>query len=138
MDSGIENGLAAVWRNGESKVGEAIGLAPVPLDMVVVVANRIPVAKGWEAEFERRWKERKWAIAALPGFLRTEVLRPLKGGYYVVATHWRSMDDFERWTESEAFREAHADAPPKEAFAGPNVLEVHEVIAEKTAPSTRP
>jgi len=97
--------------------------------MVVVVANRIPVTKGWEAEFERRWASRKWSIARLPGFIRTEVLRPVKGDYYVVMTHWRSMEDFERWTESEAFHEAHADPPPKEAFSGPNVLEVHEVFA---------
>ena len=99
--------------------------------MVVVASNRIPVAKGWEAEFERRWAERKWLIARLPGFLRTEVLKPLKGGYYVVVTHWRSMEDFEAWMESPAFGEAHANAPPKEAFAGPNVFEMHEVIAAK-------
>ncbi len=103
--------------------------------MVVVVSNRIPVAKGWEAEFERRWKARKWLIAKLPGFIRTEVLRPVKGDYYVVMTHWRSPEDFERWTESEAFREAHADPPPKEAFAGPNVFEVHEVFAMREADS---
>ena len=99
--------------------------------MVIVVSNRIPVAKGWEAEFERRWANRKWSIAELPGFLRTEVLKPVKGEYYVVMTHWRSMADFERWTESEAFGEAHANTPPKEAYAGPNVLEMHEVLAEK-------
>ena len=101
--------------------------------MVVVVANRIPVAKGWEEEFERRWRARKWAVAELPGVLCTEVLRPVKGGPYIVMTHWRSMADFERWTESAAFREAHSDVPPKEAFAGPNVLEIHEVIAEKAS-----
>jgi heme-degrading monooxygenase HmoA len=99
--------------------------------MVVVVANRIPVAKGWEEEFERRWKDRKWSIAKLPGFIRTEVLRPVDGGSYVVMTHWASMEDFEQWTNSEAFREAHADAPPKEAFAGPSVLEIHELVAVK-------
>ncbi len=101
--------------------------------MVVVVANRIPVKKGWEEEFERRWRSRKWSIAKLPGFIRTEVLRPIKGEYYVVVTHWRSKRDFERWTKSEAFAEAHADPPPKEAFAGPNVFEIHEVLAAKEA-----
>lgn len=101
--------------------------------MVVVVSNRIPVAKGWEEEFERRWAARKWSIAKLPGFLRTEVLKPVKGEYYVVMTHWRSVEDFERWTESPAFGEAHADPPPKEAFAGPNVFEMHEVIALREA-----
>ena len=77
--------------------------------MVIVVANRIPVAKGWEEAFERRWLNRKWSIATLPGFLGTEVLRPMKGDVYVVQTHWRSMKDFERWTKSAAFGEAHAD-----------------------------
>ncbi|TLZ51812.1 MAG: antibiotic biosynthesis monooxygenase [Methanobacteriota archaeon] len=101
--------------------------------MVVVVSNRIPVAKGWEAEFERRWRDRKWSIASLPGFLRTEVLKPVKGDHYVVVTHWRSMEDFERWTESEAFGEAHANTPPTEAYAGPNVFEIHEVLAAKEA-----
>ena len=99
--------------------------------MVVVVANRIPVSKGYEAEFERRWKDRKWSIAKLPGFLRTEVLRPVKGDFYVVMTHWRSMADFERWTESEAFAEAHQNPPPKEAFSGPSALEIHEVVVTK-------
>ena len=64
--------------------------------MVVVVSNRIPVTKGWEAEFEGRWANRKWSIAQLPGFIRTEVLKPVKGEYYIVMTPWRSMEDFER------------------------------------------
>jgi len=28
----------------------------------------------------------------------------------------------------ERFRKAHADRPPKEMFAGPNVFEMHEII----------
>ncbi len=75
--------------------------------MVLVVSNLIPVAKGWEEDFERRWKQRKWSIAQSPGFIRTEVLRPMKGDHYVVMTYWRSKEDFERWTESQAFMEAH-------------------------------
>jgi heme-degrading monooxygenase HmoA len=101
--------------------------------MVLVVSNRIPVAKGWEEDFERRWKQRKWSIAQSPGFIRTEVLRPMKGNDYVVMTYWRSKEDFEHWTESQAFMEAHANTPPKEAFTGPSKLEVHEIIAESPA-----
>ena len=99
--------------------------------MVLVVSNRIPVAKEWEAEFERRWRDRPWSITKLPGFLGTEVWKPLNGAYYVVTTHWRTMRDFERWTKSAAFGESHAHAPPKEAYAGPNVFETHEVLAAK-------
>jgi len=101
--------------------------------MVVVVANRIPVSKGWEEEFERRWRNRTWSIANLPGFLGTEVLRPVKGDMYIVQTHWRSMKDFEHWAKSPAFQEAHAKPPPREAFAGSNVLEIHEVFAGRKA-----
>lgn len=105
--------------------------------MVVVVANRIPVEKGWEKAFEERWRNRKWSLAKSPGFVRTEVLRPVKGETYIVQTHWRSMKDFERWTRSAEFHAAHANPPPREAFAGPNVLEIHEIFASKERPARR-
>lgn len=97
--------------------------------MVIVVANRIPIAKGWEEEFEKRWKNRKWSITELPGFIRNEILRPIRGDHYIVKTYWESMEDFQRWTKSKAFEEAHKDPPPSEAFAGENSLEIHEVIS---------
>lgn len=93
--------------------------------MVLIVSNRIPVAKGHEEEFERRW-----TITKSPGFIRTEVLRPVNADHYVVMTHWRSKEDVEHWTESQSFMEAHMNTPPKEAFSGPSKLEVHEVIDE--------
>ena len=36
--------------------------------------------------------------------------------------------DFVAWTKSPAFAEAHNRRPPKEMFAGPNKLEIHEVF----------
>lgn len=96
--------------------------------MVIVVANRIPVAEGWEEEFETRFQNRDWSVTELPGFLRNEVLRPVQGGPYIVQTYWRSMEDFRRWTKSKAFKEAHAHTPPAQAFSGENVLEIHEII----------
>lgn len=101
--------------------------------MVIVVANRIPIVEGWEEEFEERWVNREWSIAALLGFIRNEVLRPIQGDAYIVKTYWRTMGDFEGWTKSEAFHEAHAHPPPKEVFAGPSALEIHEVIAVREA-----
>ena len=99
--------------------------------MVVVVSNRIPVAKGHEEAFEQRWKNRKWAIANHPGFIRTQVLKLVKGDHYIVATHWQSMKDFETWTNSDSFMESHANAQPRESFTGPTQLEIHEAIAER-------
>jgi heme-degrading monooxygenase HmoA len=101
---------------------------------LIVVANRIKVAKGYEETFEARFKEREYTVSRLPGFIRNEVLRPVRGDVYIVKTYWESMDDFERWTKSEEFRTAHANPPPKEAFAGPNQLEIHEVFSLHESP----
>ncbi len=44
---------------------------------------------------------------------------------------WESRAAFEAWTTSDAFRQGHARSGtlPKDAFSGPNVLEIHEVVA---------
>lgn len=94
--------------------------------MVVVLSNRIPVTKGAEEEFERRWKNKKWTIANHPGFIRTEVLKPVKADPCVVLTHRQTMRDFEDWTKSDAFMESHANAPTGQSFSGPSQLEIHE------------
>ena len=111
---------------------------------MVVVTNRIPVSKGHEIDFEDRFKRRVHLVDRAPGFVRNEVHRPrsLKfshetggwvedtetQGYYEIKTWWRTLDDFVAWTKSPAFAEAHSSRPPKEMFAGPNVLEVHEIL----------
>ncbi|EYE99994.1 antibiotic biosynthesis monooxygenase family protein [Chondromyces apiculatus] len=109
-----------------------------------VVTNRIPVAEGHEADFEDRFRKRAHLIDQSPGFIRNEVHRPRPmkldhatgtwspdtetQGYYEVKTWWRSFEDFEAWTKSPSFAEAHKNRAPKEMFAGPNKLEIHEVF----------
>ncbi|MFQ5665437.1 MAG: antibiotic biosynthesis monooxygenase family protein [Candidatus Binatia bacterium] len=110
---------------------------------MIVVTNRIPVAPGQEAAFEDRFRHRAHLIDRSPGFIKNQVLRPVQRrfnhqtnaweetaepGYYLVQTHWEDEQAFWDWTKSEAFRAAHSDRPPAEMFAGPNVLEIHEVI----------
>jgi heme-degrading monooxygenase HmoA len=111
---------------------------------MIVTTNRIPVAAGHEADFEERFKHRVHLVDRAPGFIRNEVHRPKPKffdrdsgewrndpdaqGYYEIKTWWRSFDDFIAWTQSESFAEAHRNRPPKEMFAGPNMLEVHEVF----------
>jgi heme oxygenase (mycobilin-producing) len=113
---------------------------------VIVVTNRIPVAAGHEIDFEDRFSKRRHLVDQSPGFVRNEVHRPrpmkfdrAEGrfvddpageGYYEVKTWWRSVEDFEAWTRSPSFAEAHANRPPKEMFRGPTVLEVHEVFLD--------
>ena len=112
--------------------------------MTVVVTNRIPVAQGHEIDFEDRFKRRAHLVDRAPGFIRNEVHRPRPmkfdhqsggfvddpeaKGFYEVKTWWRTVEDFAAWTKSPAFAQAHADRAPKEMFAGPNQLEIHEVL----------
>jgi len=111
---------------------------------MIVVTNRIPVAVGHEIDFEDRFRHRAHLVDRAPGFIRNEVHRPRplkfdratgsfvedseKQGFYEVKTWWRRLEDCVAWTQSEAFAEAHKDRAPKEMFAGPNVLDFHEVF----------
>jgi len=100
---------------------------------MIVVSNRIQVSKGYEADFEKRFEGRARLVEHMPGFVRLEILRPIKGDYYIVLTHWTDESSFRAWTDSSEFKEAHRNRPLAEIFAGPNVFEMHEVIqhAEK-------
>lgn len=96
---------------------------------MICVVNRIPVARGYEEAFESRFKARAYLVEEMPGFIRNEILRPVQSDCYLVKTYWEDMASFESWCKSDAFRQAHASHPPSEMFAGPNVLEIHEVLS---------
>ena len=95
---------------------------------MIVVANRISVAKGFEKAFEERFKNRARKVDKMPGFIRNEVLRPVGTEPYVIVTHWKNKESFEAWTESEEFKEAHKSRPPSDMFSGASAFEMHEVI----------
>ena len=97
---------------------------------MIVVSNRIRVAPGHEQEFEARFEGRARLVEHRPGFVRLEILRPIKSDYYVVLTHWDDEASFRAWTESAEFQEAHRNRPRAEIFAGPNVFEMHAVIQQ--------
>lgn len=116
-----------------------------------VVTNRIPVAEAFEADFEERFRKRAHLIDRSPGFVKNEILRPVRRrfdhasgawvetperGYYLVQTTWESEQAFWDWTRSESFRIAHSNRPPAEMFAGANVLEIHEII-QTTEPAAK-
>lgn len=107
-----------------------------------VVTNRIPVAEGHEAAFEDRFRNRAHLIDRQPGFIKNQVLRPVRRrfnhetgdweetaeqGFHLVQTYWETEQAFWDWTRSDSFRAAHANRPPAEMFAGSSVLEIHEV-----------
>jgi heme-degrading monooxygenase HmoA len=111
---------------------------------MIVVTNRMLVAPGWEEKFEDRFSKRVHLVDQSPGFVRNEVHRPTpmkfdheqggwapdpsKPAYYEVKTWWRTFADFEAWTASPSFAEAHRNRAPREMFAGSNIIDVHEVF----------
>ncbi len=97
---------------------------------MIVVANRIPVAEGHEQAFEERFRRRAGMIDESPGFIRNLVLRPEQGDCYVVMTFWADEASFRAWCDSDSFRAAHADRPPKEMFRGPSQLEILSVVTD--------
>lgn len=108
---------------------------------MIAVANRIYVAKEYAEAFEERFRSRAGLVDGMPGFLSNQVLRPVnEGDPYVVLTFWESRAHFEGWIASDAFTKGHARSGtlPKEAFTGPNKLEMHEVIQDTARPNLAP
>ena len=96
---------------------------------MIVVENRIPVKKEYREKFEKLFIERESHLNEMPGFVSNEVMRPMKGDEYIVMTHWETMEHFQSWVNSDAFKKAHSGSNlPKEAFSGENVLAIHEVF----------
>lgn len=78
-----------------------------------VAMNRFRVVKGHEPAFEEVWKGRDSRLSEMEGFEGFHLLRGPEGEehtLYASHTIWRSRADFEAWTRSEQFREAHKDA----------------------------
>ena len=78
-----------------------------------IAMNRFKVTRGSEGEFERVWTTRDTHLQEVEGFVEFHLLRgPERDDHVLYASHtvWRSRDDFEAWTRSEAFRLAHRNA----------------------------
>jgi heme-degrading monooxygenase HmoA len=108
---------------------------------MISVANRIYVNKEFAEAFEERFRQRAGLVDGMPGFISNQVLRPVnEGDPYIVFTLWQSRQHFLNWVRSDEFVKGHAQSGtlPKEAFAGPNVLELHEVIQDSSRKDLEP
>jgi heme-degrading monooxygenase HmoA len=84
-----------------------------------IVANRVPVAKGWEESFEERFRQRAGQIDKQPGFVSMQILKPQSDDTpYAVLTTWQDKAAFDTWVGSDDFKLAHSNPMPKEAFDG--------------------
>jgi heme oxygenase (mycobilin-producing) len=77
----------------------------------VVKINVLTVPPEMREELERRFAGRAGLVESAEGFEGFELLRPVEGqDRYFVMTHWRSEEDFQRWTKSQSFERGHAQA----------------------------
>jgi heme-degrading monooxygenase HmoA len=79
--------------------------------MSVVKINVLTVNAEMRDELERRFAARAELVDSAEGFEGFELLRPVEGtDRYLVYTRWRSEEDFQRWSQSQAFQQGHAQA----------------------------
>ncbi len=95
--------------------------------------NRFRIALGHEDAFEQMWHARDSHLAGVPGFVRFHLLRGATTDEYTLFashTEWASAADFEAWTQSDAFRAAHANAgkSAREMYVGPPQLELFQAV----------
>ena len=97
-----------------------------------IAMNRFQVAEGRESEFEDVWKTRETYLDEVPGFEEFHLLRgATQAGIttYVSHSRWKSREDFEAWTKSEAFRKGHAGArSSRGVITGHPVFEGYEAV----------
>lgn len=88
-----------------------------------VAMNHFRVYPERTGEFETAWRERDSHLGGVPGFLDFHLLRgPAEEGAVLYASHtlWDTERVFLDWTNSEAFRAAHAQARmPQGVVLGP-------------------
>lgn len=97
-----------------------------------IAMNRFQVIRGQEEAFEQVWLSRDTHLGTVPGFVEFHLLRgPSEEDHTLFSSHtvWRSREDFEAWTRSEAFRRAHRTAGDnKPLYLGHPRFEGFEVI----------
>lgn len=78
-----------------------------------IAMNRFKVVRGAETDFEDVWRSRQRRLDEMDGFKEFHLLRgPEHDDHTLYASHtvWESEADFENWTKSEQFRDAHRGA----------------------------
>ncbi|BDM65437.1 antibiotic biosynthesis monooxygenase [Shewanella sp. NFH-SH190041] len=98
-----------------------------------IAMNRFKIKPGCEQEFIDVWAGRDSYLDTVPGFKEFHLLRgPSEADYTLFSSHavWESKAAFEAWTQSDAFKKAHANAGKqhRDIYAGPAKLECFDVV----------
>ena len=97
-----------------------------------IAMNRFRVVCGREADFEAVWKGRDTRLNSVAGVIEFRLLRGTSSDdhtLYASHTVWESLQDFENWTHSEAFRAVHRNAGDQRGmYLGHPQFEGFEVV----------
>ncbi|HCR97185.1 MAG: antibiotic biosynthesis monooxygenase family protein [Halomonas sp.] len=97
-----------------------------------IAMNRFQIAPGREEDFLEVWRKRDSHLSDVPGFKQFNMLQGASQEEHTVfISHsvWESEAAFRAWTQSEAFRKAHAGAKsPEGIYLGPPKFEGYEVV----------
>ena len=102
--------------------------------MSVVRINAITVPPERADELVERFAHRAGEVSKMEGFEAFELLRPTDGkDVFYVYTRWRSTEDFERWLNSQAFGQGHAQHNQKGPVGTGSDLLAFDVVQEEYA-----
>ena len=82
-----------------------------------IAMNRFRIALGREGVFEEMWRSRESRLDEVPGFREFHLLRgdsDEEATLFASHSVWDTQQAFEAWTNSDAFRAAHAQAKAPE------------------------
>ncbi|MBO9477472.1 antibiotic biosynthesis monooxygenase [Shimia sp. R11_0] len=106
--------------------------------MGYIAMNRFKIAPGREADCEEVWKSRESRLKELKGFREFRLLKgPQNEDHTLYSSHvlWDSREDFEAWTKSEQFRDAHRNAGKSKTegvVVGPPNFEGFETVLHES------
>ncbi len=92
-----------------------------------IAMNKFKVVDGQGAAFEQMWQERDTYLDGVPGFQSFQLLKGVDG-IYISHSTWETIQAFKAWTESEAFRKAHAQGGSKGMLQGHPEFSGYEVV----------
>jgi len=97
-----------------------------------IAMNRFKITPGKEQDFIEIWKKRESHLESVPGFKAFHLLQgPSQDDHTLFASHtvWESQSAFETWTNSEAFKKAHAGAGSAQGvYLGPPQFEGFQAV----------
>lgn len=98
---------------------------------MIAITNRLPVKEDRADEVVERFSGARGDVQNFPGFVSLEVLRSEDASEVLVITRWESREAFDRWVQSDSFREAHRQGDGSDFLSGRPQMGSYDVAVER-------